>query len=213
MGDSVFGFWLASIARRERLNLTLVNSMLGVQHHPWATYTRGAFSNRSVVLHGLKGAKSPFWQFAAQRGAGPFQPTTRRCGACGGGGGCAGCAGGGAGMRWSSWPGDPAAGWTCCGEALPGSGGETLTAPVTVFTYSHSSAAPLRRSQPGGCSPSRRPRAAAAGGRLGAAGGSRAPPPGGCTTQLCHLANGCSQRSVGSGGDQNRWGSGSGSGS
>ena len=54
------------------------------QHHPWfATREgRGAFSNSSIVLHELKNPQSPGWEFAARRGAGPFEPYRRECGPC-----------------------------------------------------------------------------------------------------------------------------------
>jgi hypothetical protein len=51
MGDSVFGFWLSAISRERKVNLTLVNSPLGVQHFAWGSWQ---FSNRSIVLHGAR---------------------------------------------------------------------------------------------------------------------------------------------------------------
>jgi hypothetical protein len=101
MGDSVFGFWLSAISRERRVELTLVNSPLGVQHFAWGSWQ---FSNRSIVLHGLKGPNNPFWDFAMRRGSGPFVPYPRVCDTC-------------ARMGWSSWPESVVNGWRCCGKA------------------------------------------------------------------------------------------------
>ena len=45
MGDSVFGFWLSDISRHRRVNLTLVNSPLGVQHFAWGSWQVGCHSH------------------------------------------------------------------------------------------------------------------------------------------------------------------------
>lgn len=101
MGDSVFGFWLSAISRERGVNLTLVNSPLGIQHFAWGSWQ---FSNRSIVLHGLKGANNPFWDFAMKKGSGAFVPYPRVCDTC-------------KRMGWSSWSGSVVNGWRCCGKA------------------------------------------------------------------------------------------------
>ena len=75
-----------------------------VQHHPWPALVHGAFSNSSIVLHGLKREKNQkkFRAVAERRGLGPLVPFKRVCGTC-------------AGLGWSTWPGSRVGGWTCCG--------------------------------------------------------------------------------------------------
>jgi hypothetical protein len=102
MGDSVLGLWVLGAAAAARRSVTLVNTPIGLQHHPWVTYTRGAFGNSSIVLHPLKNANHSAWGFAARRSAGRFVPVRRRCGPC-------------REMRWSSYAGSPVNDWRCCG--------------------------------------------------------------------------------------------------
>jgi len=101
MGDSVFGLWLNLISRARHTPLTLVHTPLRKQHFPWPSW---AFSNASIVMHGLKGIGNvAFRDFARRKSAGPFVPTERACGPC-------------KQMGWSSWPGDSVVnGWRCCG--------------------------------------------------------------------------------------------------
>lgn len=104
MGDSVFGFWIAAMAREGHMpNLTLVNSPLGIQHLPWPSWQ---FDNRSIVLHGLKGAHNPFWKYASRRARGRFVPTPRVCDTC-------------SQMGWVTYPGSFARDWRCCGDRAP----------------------------------------------------------------------------------------------
>lgn len=103
VGDSVLGYWVASIALRRRRNVTLVNTPFMAQHIPWPSWH---FSNRSIVLHGLRTEKHLAFRYAAkQAGAGRFEPVERRCGTC-------------ASMGWTTWPGTPMRHWRCCGKAL-----------------------------------------------------------------------------------------------
>ena len=102
MADAVIGYWLYAVASARRLRVTLVNSPLGVQHLPWPSWS---FGNRSIVLHGLKEASSPFWAHAARSSSGPFEPTARTCDSC-------------AAMGWSTWPGSVVHAWRCCGERV-----------------------------------------------------------------------------------------------
>ena len=83
--------------------MTLVNSPLGSQQFPWASWR---FGNRSIVLHGLKGAHNPFWGYARDRAGAAFEPTRRVCATC-------------AEMGWSTWPGSAVNAWRCCGAAVP----------------------------------------------------------------------------------------------
>ena len=104
MGDSVVGYWISEAVRAHAVRLTLVNTPMMVQHHPWITYSRGAFGNSSIVLHPIKNANDTrLWGFAARRSAGPFQPTRRRCRSC-------------SEMGWSTWASREASEWQCCGE-------------------------------------------------------------------------------------------------
>ena len=91
--------------RGATLNLSLVNTPFMVQHHPWPATVHGAFSNSSIVLHGLKKEKNQlkFRGVVARRGLGPFVPFRRRCAGC-------------AELGWSTWPGSiHGRRWTCCG--------------------------------------------------------------------------------------------------
>lgn len=87
-------------ARRERL--TLVDTPLMKMHHPWVSYSRGAFSNRSLVLHPIKDPNSSIWSYAARRSAGKLEPFERVCKSC-------------AEMGWSTYQGSEANAWRCCG--------------------------------------------------------------------------------------------------
>lgn len=104
VGDSIVGLWLSRLAAARQLPMTLVNTPFMVQHHPWPAVMHGAFSNSSIVLHGLKKERNQrkFYQFAMQRGMGPLVPFRRKCGSC-------------AALGWSSWPTSPVRSWTCCG--------------------------------------------------------------------------------------------------
>lgn len=104
VGDSIFGLWVSRLAVARQLPMTLVNSPFMVQHHPWPAVVHGAFSNSSIVLHGLKKERNQrkFYQLAMQRGMGPLVPFRRKCGNC-------------AALGWSSWPTSPVRSWTCCG--------------------------------------------------------------------------------------------------
>ena len=104
VGDTILGVWFTRLAVRRGLRLTLVNSPFMVQHHPWPASVHGAFSNRSIVMHGLKRERNQlkFRALAEARGLGKFIPFKRTCGAC-------------AKLGWSTWPGSPHAEWTCCG--------------------------------------------------------------------------------------------------
>ena len=99
MGDSVFSYWIYQIARARGLRPTLVNSPLGGQQFPWASWR---FGNRSIVLHGLKGPNNPFWAYVQTNGQAPFLPIARTCGTC-------------RSLGWSTWPGSIVHDWRCCG--------------------------------------------------------------------------------------------------
>lgn len=102
--DTIWGMWITKVAAARNLSLRLVNTPFMVQHHPWPAAIHGAFSNRSIVLHGLKREKNQvkFRRIAEVRGLGNFVPFDRKCGTC-------------ADLGWSSWPGAVHAQWTCCG--------------------------------------------------------------------------------------------------
>ena len=103
VGDSVLGYWIASVALRRRQTVTLVNTPFMAQHLPWPSWH---FSNRSIVLHGLRTEKhAAFREAAAHAGAGPFEPFERECGTCGA-------------MGWTTWPSSPINRWRCCGKRL-----------------------------------------------------------------------------------------------
>ena len=109
VSDATLGYWISRIASARNLSLTLVNSPFMVQHHPWPAVVHGAFSNSSIVLHGLKKERNQrkFYDLALRRGMGPFAPFRRKCGNC-------------AALGWSSWPGSQANQWQCCGCDLAG---------------------------------------------------------------------------------------------
>ena len=109
VSDATLGYWISRIASARNLTLTLVNSPFMVQHHPWPAVVHGAFSNSSIVLHGLKKERNQrkFYDLALRRGMGPFVPFRRKCGNC-------------AALGWSSWPGSPVSQWQCCGCDLAG---------------------------------------------------------------------------------------------
>lgn len=105
-GDVTLGWWVASIALCRRLNVTLVNSPMGVQHHIWPSSSRPA-DNRTVVVHKVphrrhKRTGVDMWAEVASRTSGGFEPSPRRCGLCGE-------------VGWVSWPDSPLARWRCCG--------------------------------------------------------------------------------------------------
>ena len=104
VGDTILGLWLTRISAARGINIQLVNTPFMVQHHPWPASVHGAFSNTSIVLHGLKRERNQrkFRAVAEQRGLGPLVPFRRKCGGC-------------AELGWSTWPGSPQARWTCCG--------------------------------------------------------------------------------------------------
>ena len=104
VGDTIFGLWIARIAAASNISIQLVNSPFMVQHHPWPAAVHGAFSNSSIVLHGLKRERNQkkFRAIAEARGLGPHLPFERACGSC-------------AGLGWSTWPGSQVGQWTCCG--------------------------------------------------------------------------------------------------
>ena len=52
--DSVLGYWVTRIGLTLDEPVTLVNTPLMKQHHPWPSAVRGRFSNSSIILHGLK---------------------------------------------------------------------------------------------------------------------------------------------------------------
>ena len=102
--DTIQGLWMTWVSVAHNLRIRLVNTPFMVQHHPWPATVHGAFSNHSIVLHGLKRERNQkkFRALAERRGAGPFVPFDRTCGSC-------------AALGWSTWPGSAHAGWTCCG--------------------------------------------------------------------------------------------------
>lgn len=102
--DTIWGVWITKVAEGRNLRLRLVNTPFMVQHHPWPAAIHGAFSNRSIVLHGLKREKNQikFRRIAEERGLGRFVPFDRKCGTC-------------AELGWSTWPGAVHGQWTCCG--------------------------------------------------------------------------------------------------
>jgi len=93
------------LTRARGVRLRLVNTPMGVQHHPYITFSRGAFGNSSVVLHGLKNAEHLGWAYAARRGSGAFEPVPRVCDSC-------------RRMGWSMWPGSAVNDWECCGRRV-----------------------------------------------------------------------------------------------
>jgi hypothetical protein len=103
VGDSVLGFWISRIALQRRVNVTLVNTPFMSQHLPWPSWH---FSNKSIVLHGLRTEKQDaFRQAAIQRGSGAFEPYERQCASC-------------ESMGWATWPRSPMRAWRCCGKKL-----------------------------------------------------------------------------------------------
>ena len=104
VGDTIFGLWISRITTARNLSVQLVNSPFMVQHHPWPAAIHGAFSNSSIVLHGLKRERNQkkFRAIAEARGLGPHVPFRRKCASC-------------AELGWSTWPGSSIGRWTCCG--------------------------------------------------------------------------------------------------
>ena len=104
VGDTIFGLWVSRIASAWHINITLINSPFMVQHHPWPAAVHGAFSNSSIVLHGLKRERNQrkFRAIAEARGLGHHVPFNRVCSTC-------------ADIGWSTWPDSPIGQWTCCG--------------------------------------------------------------------------------------------------
>ena len=88
---------------RRREPVTLVNTPFMTQHLPWPSWH---FSNRSIVLHGLRTEKQvAFREAAVRRGAGAFEPFERQCDSC-------------TSMGWATWPRSPMGRWRCCGKKL-----------------------------------------------------------------------------------------------
>ena len=104
--DNVFGFHVARAGLRRRQPVTLVNTPMMSQHYPWPVYSRNAFGNHSIVLHGAKRATSRLWTFAQRRSSGPFIPLSRECDSC-------------SRMGWSTYPGSEFGSWQCCGARVP----------------------------------------------------------------------------------------------
>ena len=105
VADSIFGLWITQISETLNIGIELVNSPFMVQHHPWPATVHGAFSNSSIVLHGLKKEKNQrkFREVVMQRGMGAFVPFRRHCGNC-------------ASLGWSTWGASVHSRlWTCCG--------------------------------------------------------------------------------------------------
>jgi hypothetical protein len=104
--DSILGYWVTRIGLTLNESVTLVNTPLMKQHHPWPSAVRGRFSNSSIILHGLKKPQHErFRELAIARGSGPFVPYTRECGTC-------------ESMGWSTWPSSPMGRWQCCGSKV-----------------------------------------------------------------------------------------------
>lgn len=103
VGDSVLGFWVASVALKRQAPVTLVNTPFMGQHLPWPSWQ---FSNRSIVLHGLRTEKQTlFREEAIRRGSGEFEAYYRTCDSC-------------QQMGWTTWPDSPMNQWRCCGKRL-----------------------------------------------------------------------------------------------
>lgn len=103
--DSILGHWITHAGLKLDEPVTLVNTPLMRQHHPWPSAVRGRFSNSSIILHGLKKPQHErFRDLAIERGMGPFEPFVRECGTC-------------KGMGWSTWP-SPLNSWRCCGSKV-----------------------------------------------------------------------------------------------
>jgi hypothetical protein len=103
--DSVLGFWIAQVTASRNVSVRLVDTPGMVQHHPWPATVKGAFSNTSIVMHGIKTDKPRMKAVLAlieQRTNATFVPFHRKCGTC-------------ADMGWSSWPGSRQNNWLCCG--------------------------------------------------------------------------------------------------
>lgn len=106
VGDSIIGHWISHIGVERNESITLVNTPLMVQHHPWPSSIRGRFGNTSIVLHGLKKpAHERFREMAIARGSGQFVPYPRVCDTC-------------VRMGWSTWPNSPMGSWQCCGARV-----------------------------------------------------------------------------------------------
>ena len=104
VGDTILGLWVTRISQKHNASVRLVNTPFMVQHHPWPAEVHGAFSNSSIVMHGLKRERNQrkFHAIAERRGQGTFVPFRRVCGSC-------------AELGWSTWASSPHARWTCCG--------------------------------------------------------------------------------------------------
>ena len=130
--DSILGYWVTRIGLERKATVTLVNTPLMKQHHPWPSAIKGRFSNSSIVLHGLKkpvheryrhlaisrgsGRRQPvvtarpcvslfLLPDSGCRATGPFEPFNRECGTC-------------KEMGWSTWPDSPLNSWRCCGTRM-----------------------------------------------------------------------------------------------
>ena len=131
--DSILGHWVAHAAEQLAEPVTLVNTPLMKQHHPWPSAVRGRFSNSSIILHGLKKPQHErFRDLAIARGSGPFEPYVRECDTC-------------RAMGWSTWP-SPLNEWRCCGSRVEP---RTLRRACRGRMCPKSPLKPLSRSPPG----------------------------------------------------------------
>lgn len=104
--DSILGYWVTRVGLSLVEPVTLVNTPLMKQHHPWPSAVKGKFSNASIILHGLKKpVHERYHALAIERGTGPFEPYVRECDTC-------------RAMGWSTWPGSPMQQWRCCGSRV-----------------------------------------------------------------------------------------------
>lgn len=104
--DSILGYWVTRVGLTLAEPVTLVNTPMMRQHHPWPSSIRGRFSNASIILHGLKKPQHEwFRQLAIAQGSGPFEPYVRECDTC-------------KSMGWTTWPGTPLHDWKCCGSKV-----------------------------------------------------------------------------------------------
>lgn len=102
-GDAALGLWVVASAAAAGRHVRLVHTPMMLQHHPWPSFAHGAFTNSSIVLHGLKQKKVVASQveWAERRSAGAFERLVRVCASC-------------KAMGFSSWPGSVINHWTCC---------------------------------------------------------------------------------------------------
>ena len=106
--DSSLGLFVARATIRAGVNVTMVNTPLGVQHFPMPVYSAArSYSNRSIVAHGAKRPLSRMWGIAESRMSGAFIPYNRTCGACADA------------MGWVTYEPSAFASWQCCGRVIP----------------------------------------------------------------------------------------------